>query len=108
MKRAILTTLLVVCPALPVLAADLEFSAGGEAEYDDNVFRSKSNKVEDGLFRLRPGLRVYEDHGDDLNYSAGYEAPVEFSIHNSHRLDDVDHVGDGNFNYHPNHRFDIF
>ena len=108
MKRAILTTLLVVCPALPVLAANLEFSAGGEAEYDDNVFRSVEDKQDDVLFRLRPGVRVYEDHGDDLNFSAGYQAPVEFSVHNSHELDDVDHVGDGNFSYHPNQRFDVF
>jgi hypothetical protein len=108
MKRAILTTLLVVCPALPVLAANLEFSAGGEAEYDDNVFRSESHKEDDVLFRLRPGLRVYEDHGDDLNFSAGYQAPVEFSVHNTDELNDVDHVGDGNFAYHPNQRLDFF
>jgi hypothetical protein len=108
MKRAILTTLLVVYPALPVLAADLEFSAGGEAEYDDNVFRSETDKEDDVLFRLRPGVRVYEDHGDDLNFSAGYEAPVEFSIENSSELNDVDHVANGIFRYHANDRFEFF
>ena len=108
MKRAILATLLVVCPALPVLAADLVFSAGGEAEYDDNVFRSETDKQDDVLFRLRPGLRVYEDHGDDLNYSAGYEAPVEFSVDNSSELNDVDHIGTGFFQYHANDRLQVF
>src|SRR5687767_1992437 len=100
MKRAILTTLLVVCPALPVLAADLEFSAGGEVEYDNNVFRSETDEEDGILFRLRPGVRIYEDRGDDLNFSAGYEAPVEFSVDNSDELDDVDHIGTGSFQYH--------
>jgi hypothetical protein len=108
MKRAILTTLLVVCPALPVLAADLEFSGGGEVEYDDNVFRSESDKDDDVLFRLRPGVRIYEDRGDDLNFSAGYEAPVEFSTENSDEFDDVDHIGRGSFQYHVNDRVEIF
>jgi hypothetical protein len=108
MKRAILATLLVVCPALPALAANLEFSANGEVEYDDNVFRSERNKEDDVLFRLRPGLRIYEDHGDDLNFSAGYEAPVEFSIHNSSELNDVDHIGSGIFDYHVNNKVDVF
>ena len=108
MKRAILTTLPVVCPTLPALAANLEFSAGGEAEYDDNIFRSDTHKEDDVLFRLRPGVRIYEDHGDDLNFSAGYEAPVEFSVRNSSQFDDVDHIGDGNFAYHANDRFDVF
>ena len=108
MKRAILATLLVVCPALPTLAADLEFSGGGEVEYDDNVFRSETNKDDDVLFRLRPGLRIYEDHGDDLNYSAGYEAPVEFSVENTSEFDEVDHVATGFFQYHANDRFQLF
>ena len=108
MKRAIVTTLLVVCSALPVLAASLEFSAGGEVEYDNNVFRSEENEQDDVLFRLRPGVRVYEDHGDDLNFSAGYEAPVELSVDYSDELDDVDHIGVGNFNYHANDRVEVF
>jgi hypothetical protein len=108
MKRAILTTLLVVCPALPVLAADLEFSAGAEGEYDDNVFRTQRNKQDDILVRLRPGVRVYEDHGDDLNFSAGYEAPVEFSKDYNDQLNDVDHIGTGSFQYHANDRVDFF
>jgi len=108
MKRAILATLLVVCPALPVLAADLEISAGGEAEYDDNVFRAQRNKEDDVLFRLRPGVRIYEDHGDDLNFSAGYQAPVEFSTQNSSEFDEVDHIGNGQFVYHANDRFEMF
>ena len=70
MKRAIFTTLFVVCAALPALSAELEFSAGGEVEYDDNVFRTNEDKEDDVLFRLRPGVRIYEDRGDDLNFSA--------------------------------------
>ena len=108
MKRAIFTTLLVVCAALPALTAELEFSGAGEVEYDDNVFRNNTHKVDDVLFRLRPGVRVHEDHGDDLNFSAGYEAPVEFSIKNPSALNDVDHVGNGTFDYHVNDRVDIF
>jgi hypothetical protein len=107
MKRAILATLLVFCPAVPVLAADLEFSAGAEAEYDDNVFRSE-DKEDDLLLRLRPGVRIYEDRGDDLNFSAGYEAPIEFSVDNSEELDDVDHIAIGSFEYHVNDRLDFF
>jgi hypothetical protein len=108
MKRAIFTTWFVVCAALPALTAELEFSANGEAEYDDNVFRGNQHKEDDVLFRLRPGVRIHEDRGDDLNFSAGYEAPVEFSIHNSSELNDVDHVGHGLFNYHVNDRVEVF
>lgn len=108
MKCAILITLLVVCPALPVLAGKLEFSAGGEVEYDDNVFRSVEDKQDDLLFRLRPGVRIYEDRGDDLNFSVGYEAPIEFSAEYSDELDDIDHIGVGSFSYHVNDRTQVF
>src|SRR5262249_39805959 len=108
MKRAIFTTLLVVCAGLPAWSAELAFSANGETEYDDNVFRTENHKEDDLLFRLRPGVRIYEDHGDDLNYSATYEAPVEFSVNNSSELNDVDHVGYGYVNYHVNHQWDVF
>jgi hypothetical protein len=107
MKRAIFTTWFVVCAALPALSAELEFSAGGEVEYDDNVFRTAHGKEDDVLFRLRPGVRVYEDRGDDLNFSVGYEAPVEFSAEKSSEFDQVDHVGNGNFDYHANSQLDI-
>ena len=72
------------------------------------MFRSETDKDDDVLFRLRPGVRIYEDRGDDLNFSAGYEAPVEFSVDNSDELDDVDHIGTGNFQYHVNDRVEIF
>src|SRR5678816_535402 len=108
MKRAIFTTLLVVCAAVPAFAADLEFSAGGEVEYDDNVFRSDTNKEDDVLFRLRPGVRIYEDHAHAFNFSAGYEAPIEFSADYTSELDEVDHIGAGSFSYRANNRFDVF
>jgi hypothetical protein len=106
--RALFTLWVAVCTALPALAAELEFSAGGEVEYDDNVFRSEHDKEDDVLFRLRPGVRVYEDRGDDLNFSAGYEAPAEFSVDNPSEINDVDHIGRGRFNYHVNDRIEVF
>jgi hypothetical protein len=108
MKRAISTALLVVCAAMPALSADLEFSGAGEAEYDDNVFRTSTHKDDDGLFRIYPGVRIYEDRGDDLNFSAGYTAPVEFSVEHSSEFRDVDHIGDGRFDYHANDRIQLF
>jgi predicted porin len=108
MKRAIFTTLLGVCAALPALSADLEISANGEVEYDDNVFRTDKHKDDDVLFRIFPGLRVYEDHGDDVNFSLGYTAPVEFSAEHSSDFTQVDHVGDGRLVYRINDRFDFF
>jgi predicted porin len=108
MKRVIFTTLLGVCAALPALSADLEFSAAGEVEYDDNVFRTDRHKEDDELFRLYPGIRVYEDHGDDVNYSIGYTAPVELSVENGSEFNEVDHVGDGRLVYHANERFEFF
>ncbi len=107
-KRAIFTTWLVVCAALPALTAELEFSANGEVEYDDNVFRSNTDEEEDVLFRVYPGVRVHEDRGDDLNFSLGYTAPVEFSIDNSDELNEVDHIGNGNFDYRVNERVSLF
>ena len=53
-------------------------------------------------------MRVYEDRGDDLNFSVGYEAPIEFSVDNSDELDEVDHIGDGRFRYHVNDRIELF
>ncbi|TMA30583.1 MAG: hypothetical protein E6J87_17825, partial [Deltaproteobacteria bacterium] len=108
MNRAIFTTLLVVCAALSARSAELAFTANGEAEYDDNVFREENHTNDDVLFRLRPGVRIYEDHGDDLNFSAAYEAPVEFSVDNSSEFDEVDHVGYGYFNYHVNNQVEVF
>jgi predicted porin len=108
MKRAIFTTLFVVCAAMPMLAAELEFSANGEVEYDDNVFRTNSNKDDDVLFRLRPGFRIHEDRGNALNFSAGYEAPIEFSADYTDELNDVDHLGHGSFSYRANSRLDFF
>src|SRR5215468_8855568 len=108
MKRAIFTTLLVVCAGLPAWAANLEFSGNGEVEYDDNVFRETTHTNDDVLFRLRPGVRIYEDHGDDLNFSATYEAPAEFAARNNSDIQDVDHLGYGYFNYHVNDRSEIF
>jgi len=108
MKRAIFTTLFVVCAGVPALAADLQFSAGGEVEYDDNVFRSETNEEDDVLFRLRPGLRIYEDRGHALNFSAGYEAPIEFSADYTSELNEVDHIGYGSFTYRANNKLDFF
>ncbi len=108
MKRAIFTALFVICAGLPAFSAELEFSANGEVEYDDNVFRREENKEDDLLFRLRPGVRVREERGDDLNFSVGYEAPIEFSLENSKELNEVDHLGDGKFNYHVNDRVELF
>lgn len=108
MKRAIFTTLFVVCAALPALSAELEFSGAGEVEYDDNVFRTNEDEDDDVLFRLRPGVRIYEDRGDDLNFSVGYTAPIEFSVENSSEFDEFDHVGDGQFRYHVNDQLELF
>ena len=32
------------------------------------------------VFRVRPGVRVYEDRGDEVNYSVGYELPNEIGV----------------------------
>jgi hypothetical protein len=106
MNRAIFTTLAVVCAALPALAANLEFSGNGVRPRTTSS--ATSHEDDDVLFRLRPGVRIYEDHGDDLNFSAGYSAPIEFSLDNSSELNDVDHIGSGLFNYHANDRIQIF
>jgi predicted porin len=108
MKRAIFTTMLVVCAALPALSAELEFSASGDVEYDDNIYRERDRKKDDVLFRLRPAVRIYEDRGDDLNYSFGYEAPIELSLDGGSDYDEVDHLGNGSVRYHVNDRFELF
>jgi predicted porin len=109
MIRAIFfTTLLVVCAALPALSAELEFSGAGDVEYDDNIYRASENKQDDILIRLRPGVRIYEDRGDDLSYSVGYQAPIEFAIDAGSDYDEVDHIGDGRFTYHVNDQLELF
>ena len=107
-NRALLTLWVAVCTALPAIAAELEFSAGGEVEYDNNVFRDEDDEEDDVLFRMRPGVRVYEDRGDDLNFSAAYTAPIEFSVNYSDELNDVDHIGNGRFDYHVDDQIELF
>jgi hypothetical protein len=98
----------VVCPALPVLAADLEFSRAAKVEYDDNVFRSVEDKQDDVLFRLPARCARLRGSRRRPELSAGYEAPVEFSVDYGDELDDVDHIGTGSFQYHANDSVEVF
>ena len=101
---------LLVLLALPMAApaADLVFEFQGQGNYDSNVFRRSSDVKDDFLFRLRPGVRLEERHGHDLNYSLRYLAPIELSVDNSDRLDSVDHYGDANFSYKPSGRLEFY
>lgn len=107
MTRSFAAMFLVALLAPPVLAADLSLFASGEAEYDDNAFRSIHDKQDDVFFRIRPGLKIHEDRGDDLNYSLQYELPAELAVDHGQELNDLDHVASGNFIYHVNDRLDI-
>jgi len=102
---AILIAIAFVCPAH---AADLSFSLGGEVEYDHNVFRRERNREDDVLFRLRPGVRVHEDRGENVDFSVRYELPVEFAAEHNEELQDEDHLLDGRFEYRVNDRLSIF
>lgn len=101
---------LAVVLALPttVLGADLVFEFQGSGEYDSNVFRRPSNPEDDFLFRLRPGVRLEEKHGEDLNYSLRYLAPIELSVDNSKELDNVDQYGNLKLSYKPSGRAEFY
>jgi len=88
--------------------ADLVFEFQGQGLYDSNVFRSPSDEDDDVLFRLRPGVRIEEKHGQDLNYSLRYLAPVELSVNNSKELDNVDQYADLTFTYKPSGRVEFY
>jgi predicted porin len=106
--RAIPATLLCLCVSLPAAAADVAFFMGGDVEYDNNVFRTERDTEDDVFFRLRPGVRLYEEHGDDLNYSLRYQAPVELPVDHFDELWDTDQIADGNFEYHINDQLQFF
>ncbi|MGE4651796.1 MAG: hypothetical protein AAEJ53_12985, partial [Myxococcota bacterium] len=101
---------LVALLALPmaVSGADLVFEFQGTEQYDSNVFRRESNVKDDVLFRLRPGVRIEEKHGQDVNYSLRYLAPVELSVDNSDELDNVDQYGDLSLSYRPSGRVEFY
>ena len=101
---------LVALLALPmaVSGADLVFEFQGTGQYDSNVFRRESNVKDDVLFRLRPGVRIEEKHGQDVNYSLRYLAPVELSVDNSDELDNVDQYGDLSLSYRPSGRVEFY
>ena len=105
-----LARILFIVPMLPAAAgaADLSLSLMSDAMYDSNVFRRESNIDDDVLFRLRPGIELHEDRGQDVNYSLGYELPVQFAVDNSNQLNDIDQVANGDIRYHVNDRFDLF
>ncbi|NRA06526.1 MAG: hypothetical protein HRU02_00065 [Myxococcales bacterium] len=101
---------LVALLALPmaVSGADLVFEFQGTGEYDSNVFRQEGNAKGDAIFRLRPGVRIEEKQGQDVNYSLRYLAPVELSVENSDQLDNVDQYGDLSFSYQPSGRVEFY
>lgn len=103
-QRALSAILLVFCTAMPAAGGELALDLGATAEYDSNVFRRQRNTEDDFLFTLRPGFRLYEDHGDDVNFSFGYQVPVEFAAEFNDELNDVDHIADGRVDYHVNER----
>lgn len=106
--RLIPATLLILCAALPAYGANLQFSVGGAVEYDDNVFRRESDKEDDILFRIRPGVRIYEDRGEDVNFSLGYAIPFEWALDNNSELQDEDHIVDGRFTYRVSDQLEFF
>jgi hypothetical protein len=106
-RTAQLLTIFLVVP-VPALAADLTFSLGGGAEYDSNVLRRTDDIEDDVFFRIRPGIEVHEDRGQDVNFSLGYQFPVEFAVDHGKELNDYDHLANGDITYHVNDRLDLF
>ncbi|MEM7413196.1 MAG: hypothetical protein AAF430_23400 [Myxococcota bacterium] len=108
--RGILAVLpyVIFLTASAALGADLSFSAESSAAYDSNVFRSEDDEEDDFLFRLRPGIRVHEDRGDDITYSFAYELPIEFALENNRELQDFDHVARARVDYHVSDQLTLF
>jgi hypothetical protein len=106
-RLAWILILFLVVPAA-ALGTDLTLSLDGDSMYDSNVFRRENNIDDDVLFHIRPGIELHEDRGQDVNYSLKYEMPVRFAVQNSNRLNDIDHVADGDIRYHVNDRLDLF
>ena len=107
MQRVIPATLVALCTALPAAGANLSFSLGATGEYDSNVFRRDDDVKDDYIFTIRPGLRLREDHGEDLNYSLQYMVPIEFSTEFSDELNDVDQLVNADAEYRVNDRVTI-
>jgi len=108
MRRTIRFFLIALALPAAATAADLSLSLDGDVLYDSNVFRRENNVDDDVLFRIRPGIELHEDRGQDVNYSLQYVLPIQFAVDHGDRLNDIDQLLDGDLRYHANDRLDLF
>jgi len=78
--------------------ADLKFGLSGAVEYDDNIYRTETNKQDDVVFRITPKIGFLEDEGKlqwDLRYQAPWEKAVE-----TNKVDGFYHYANAAASYH--------
>lgn len=108
MRNTIRILLMALMLPMTAQAADVTLSLDGDVLYDSNVFRRENDIKDDVLFRIRPGIELHEDRGQDVNYSLGYIIPIQLSTQYGSRLNDIDQIADGEIRYHVNDRMDVF
>jgi hypothetical protein len=106
--RGVRKVLVLLGCLLPGIAwgADVRLSIAGSAEYDDNVFRSSSDRKDDVVFRVVPRVSVVEDR-ERLNYAVGYGLPFEIGVTYSD-LRDLNHLADATFRYRATPQTELF
>jgi hypothetical protein len=108
LRRTLQLLVIALMVPVPALAADLTFALQGDTQYDSNVFRRENDIEDDWLFHIVPSVELHEDRGQDANYSLGYRMPVRFAVEHNDRLNDIDHIANGEIRYHVNDRMDVF
>jgi hypothetical protein len=68
----------------------MKLGLAGAVEYDDNIFRSDSNKKDDVVFRITPKIRFIEDEGK-FHWDLSYRVPWEKAVMTS-RVDGFSHL----------------
>jgi hypothetical protein len=104
--RALAVGLSLLLPGVSS-GADVRLALAGSTEYDDNVFRSESNKKDDVVFRVTPQVNIVEDR-EKLNYSVGYMLPYEVGVQYTDAINDFNHLVNANFRYRATPQTEIF
>ncbi len=80
-------------------ARELEFSIENRIVADSNVFRTSSDRIEDGSYVLSPRISVSQKNSR-LNYSLSYQ-PIYEAFFTTSGINGFDHWGQANFSWRP-------
>ena len=103
-NRSLVLLGVLLC-AVAASGANLSIETGVEAEYDNNVFRTKA-RVDDFIFRLYPIIELYEDRSSDVLYRLRYQVPFSLGV-TQDVVNGFDHLADFDSTWHATDRLEV-